>query len=387
MFRSVDRVNILPFAVLWVCSSLATPHPDRIDLDFFFSPGCSECARVEQTVLPKLDARFKDRYVLVRHDLTQTETIPLLIAYQDRCHNIDNGRVSIVVDHTVYLSGYDVIATGLCDRVQEALARHQHPGWKPEPPPDMDRKETRSAVTEHARGLTLSVVVIGGLLDGFNPCAISTLILFMSVLIIAQADRKTRLFVGLSFIGAAFVVYTGLGLGVLYIFRKAPHFAYVKRLVEIGLGLGMFPLALLSFRDAARFHKSRRPTDVTLQLPKRIKARIHSVLTTRLTVGASLLGGAAAGAIVTLLESVCTGQSYVPVLMYLLKSDVTDISAWGFLLLYNAFFVLPLVVVFGCFHCGLQLRTLIEWSKRNLVAIKLLLGLFFAAMAVLLLWP
>jgi hypothetical protein len=33
----------------------------------------------------------------------------------------------------------------------------------------------------------------------------------------------------------------------------------------------------------------------------------------------------------------------------------------------------------------MQLTALIEWSKRNLVVVKILLGLFFSAMAVLLL--
>ena len=36
-------------------------------------------------------------------------------------------------------------------------------------------------------------------------------------------------------------------------------------------------------------------------------------------------------------------------------------------------------------HRGIQLVALIEWSKRNLVFAKILLGLFFSAMALLLL--
>jgi len=77
--------------------------------------------------------------------------------------------------------------------------------------------------------------------------------------------------------------------------------------------------------------------------------------------------------------------SYVPVLMYMLKKEHADLCTWCLLVIYNLLFVLPLAAVFVCFHRGMQLTALIDWSKRNLVVVKILLGLFFSAMAVLLL--
>jgi cytochrome c biogenesis protein CcdA len=70
----------------------------------------------------------------------------------------------------------------------------------------------------------------------------------------------------------------------------------------------------------------------------------------------------------------------------MLKRDCSDFTSWILLITYNLLFVLPLTVVFICFHRGLQLTSLINWSKRNLVVVKILLGFFFAAMALLLLW-
>jgi len=48
-----------------------------------------------------------------------------------------------------------------------------------------------------------------------------------------------------------------------------------------------------------------------------------------------ILGGRVTGAGVTMLESVCTGRSYIPVLMYLLKRNPTDVSSWTMLITYN----------------------------------------------------
>ena len=386
MFRLKGIVLTALLLAGHVCSASADAASGQVSLDIFFSPGCTECERVKRVVFPELEARFEGFYEMVWHDVTKTETVPLLLAYKQRNHSTDNGRVSLVVDHTAFLSGYEAIATGLCDRVNEALVNRQKPGWTVPQPPALDQVAAQAVVETSAKAFTVSVVAVGGLLDGFNPCAISTLIFFMSVLTVAKASRKTRLLVGISFISASFLVYTGLGLGFLFAFRQAPNFPLVKKITEILLGLCMIPLAVLSFCDAFRFRKSQRPDDVTLQIPKNIKASIHAFMNSRLGVGGPILGGLVTGAGVTILESVCTGQSYVPVLMYMLKTDSSSLWIWSLLITYNLLFVLPLAAVFLCFHRGMQLKALIDWSKRNLVVVKILLGLFFTAMAILLLW-
>lgn len=369
-----------------LCFAQAEATSEQVSLNLFYSPGCPECERFKQAVLPAFQDRYSGLYRLVWHDLNQAATIPLLLAYQQRCHNTDNGKISIVVDHSVFLSGYAAIATGLCDRVDEALLSRQAPGWTPPQPPPVNRSATLAAARTRAQALTLSVVVAGGLTDGFNPCATSTLIFFLSVLAAGKATRRTRLMVGTSFISAAFLVYLGLGLGFLFVLRQIPNLALVKTVIETVFGLCLIPLAALSFRDALRYRRTHRPDAVTLQIPRRIKGLIHTFTSAHVGVGGPLLGGFITGAGVTVLESVCTGQGYVPVLTYLLKTHDSNLRTWALLLLYNALFVLPLAVVFACFHRGLQIQALIDWSRRNLAAVKLLLGLFFAAMAVLLLW-
>ncbi len=82
------------------------------------------------------------------------------------------------------------------------------------------------------------------------------------------------------------------------------------------------------------------------------------------------------------LESVCTGQVYVPTLILMVKATGSGMALM-LLLLYNAMFILPLVVVFAATYRGLNTQTLVEWSRRNVVTSKVLLGAFFAAMGVL----
>ena len=365
---------------------LAAPaEPVPVQLDFFFSAGCTECEKVKTELFPELEDLFEGQYELHRYDISISTNIPLLLAYQKRCDSHQNGKVSIVVDRRIFLSGYDIISTRLLDCVDEALSLRQLPEWSLADKPLLNDGKADEVVKESVGAMTLSVVAVGGLVDGLNPCAISTLIFFISVLALAKVNRRVRLMVGTAFILASFVVYTAMGLGFVFALRQAPSFNLIKKTVETCIGLGMIPLAFLSFRDAFRFRKSERPDDVTLQIPKKIKKRIHSYMNSRLGVGGPILGGLVTGAAVTILESVCTGQSYLPVLMYMLKKDLSHFCSWALLIIYNLLFVLPLIIVFICFHRGMEVAALINWSKRNLVITKILLGLFFTAMAVLLL--
>jgi len=384
VFQKITLAGLLFFSVPGLVSA-AEAEPPPVQIDLFFSPGCTECEQVKAEVLPDIEELFSGQYELHQHDITLSQNVPLLLAYQQRCGNRHNGKVSLVVDRALFLSGYSAISTGLVACVSEALVQRQYPGWTIAAAPLLTAAEADAIVQESASALNFSVVAIAGLIDGVNPCAISTLIFFISVLALAKIDRRIRLLVGVSFIFASFMVYTALGLGFIFVLRQAPNFGLVKRVIEVVIGFGMIPLAYLSFRDAVRYRKSARPSDVTLQIPKGIKLRIHSFMNSRMGVGGPILGGLVIGAGVTILESVCTGQGYLPILMYVLKQDCTNLCTWVLLLTYNLHFVLPLIIVFICFHRGMQVTALIAWSKRNLVLTKILLGLFFTAMAVLLL--
>ncbi len=191
----------------------------------------------------------------------------------------------------------------------------------------------------------------------------------------------------MAFITASFLVYLGVGLGLLLVLRRMSEFGVLRRGVEWVLGVCLVVLAVFSLRDALRYRRSERVEDVTLQLPGGIKRRIHTLARRRMGAGGPVLGGFAVGACVTVLESVCTGQGYVPVLAYLARAGASGGRFWLLLVLYNLLFVLPLAVVFVCFHQGMQVPGLIAWSRRNLVAVKVLLAVFFAGLALLLLWP
>jgi hypothetical protein len=239
-------------------------------------------------------------------------------------------------------------------------------------------------VRERAAGFTAVLVALAGLGDGLNPCAFSTIVFLVSLLAVAKVQGRLLLATGAVFCAASFITYTALGLGFLQALRACASFRWLQAGVLWATALGLLVLAALSFRDAWRFRCSGRAQDVTLQLSDAMKARIHRLMRSRLAGGGLVAGAFGLGAGVTFLESVCTGQMYVPTLVYVIHSGASNARTWGLLLLYNAMFVLPLIVVFVLAYRGAGTGFFLSWSRRHVVPSKVLLGTLFLVLAAVL---
>ncbi|MCF7837949.1 MAG: hypothetical protein K9N49_04895, partial [Candidatus Marinimicrobia bacterium] len=117
-----------------------------------------------------------------------------------------------------------------------------------------------------------------------------------------------------------------------------------------------------------------------------LKKKMHRLMRHELRATSLALGSLAIGAGVTVIESVCTGQVYVPTLVLILQGGRDWGRAAALLVLYNLMFVLPLILIFWLTYRGLEMPALLAWSRRHVVPGKLLLAAFFLALAALLLW-
>ena len=85
-----------------------------------------------------------------------------------------------------------------------------------------------------------------------------------------------------------------------------------------------------------------------------------------------------------MLESVCTGQLYLPTLVHV--SRFGNRRAWALLLLYNFAFILPLFAVFLGVACGMRNRRLAQLARDNVVPAKIMLGIIFMLLAAAMAW-
>ncbi len=188
---------------------------------------------------------------------------------------------------------------------------------------------------------------------------------------------------GATYCLAAFVTYIAIGFGLLRALHLLDQFETIQKGIEIVMLCLLGVLALLSFRDAYRFHAGANPDDITLQLPDKVKRLSHKIMREGLKTKNLILGGITIGVLVTGLETVCTGQVLVPTLVVVIREAGQSTRELAYLLLYNFMFILPLIVVFVLTYFGLTTEALMAWSRRNVVFSKVMLGCFFVAMGVL----
>jgi hypothetical protein len=158
-------------------------------------------------------------------------------------------------------------------------------------------------------------------------------------------------------------------------------FPLIQKAVEGVILAALVVLAILSFVDAWRYWRNGKSKAIILQLPQGIKTRIHGLMRKGLGTKHLVYGGFFVGLTVTALESICTGQVYVPTLVLVLKSGCSPLRNGFYLLLYNLMFMVPLVAIFLLTFFGLRTERLIEWGGRNVVPSKILLGLLFLGLA------
>lgn len=119
----------------------------------------------------------------------------------------------------------------------------------------------------------------------------------------------------------------------------------ISTTVAYGVACLTLALAAWSFVDFVRCRRSGDVKTMTLGLRASVKQRIHKVIRVGLSTRGLALGSAAVGVLVALLESVGTGQVYLPVIMFIVRAPGLRADAIAYPLLYNVMFIAPLVAI------------------------------------------
>ena len=216
--------------------------------------------------------------------------------------------------------------------------------------------------------VTLGAVVLGGIADGVNPCAFTVLLLFItSVLAAAQARtqegaaslRRRVIGLGSIYIASVFLTYLALGVGLLStaeLFTERHLPARLGAVASIVLGLWML--------------KDYFVPELGLRLtaPAAV-GRWARTAAQRATLPALVAGGMLIG----LCTVPCSGAVYLAVLS-LLAAQPSALAGFGYLVLYNVVFVLPLVGVLIAASARPALNRLAHWNLHYRERVRLGLG-------------
>lgn len=359
-----------------------------LDVEFFVQEGCAECLVLKRDYLPALARRYPGR---VRTNVSDTHNVPTFLRLLEilEARGVKaNEPVYMVVNGKQVLSGWGEIVKRGFGVIDETFSVTSTNNTLTSAPPRLCEKQDSGSIarTEENAAARLFrrfgwlAVAIAGLADGLNPCAFATIV-FLTSLLASGGRRGRAVFMGgLAFCLASFVTYFLIGFGLLSALRRLEGLALVRSLVEWGTVVALAVLGSFSLLDAWRYNRTGDAGSVRLRLPQGIKRRIH-VFARHRWGGPAVFGtGLLCGAGVTLLESVCTGQMYLPTLVFMSREG-GGLRAWGMLLLYNVLFAVPLFAVFLLGVFGLRSQRLAGLTHRNVVPSKILLSAVFFALA------
>ena len=246
-----------------------------------------------------------------------------------------------------------------------------------------------AAVISRFLSFGLFTVLGAGLIDGFNPCAFTVLVFFISFLSFVGYRKLELLVLGAVFIFSVFVTYILIGIGLFKFIQSLEVFSLLSKIIYLGTAVLAIILGIYSLYDWYIYKKTGNPEEIKLKLPQFIKKKIQRIIqdTTRnrrRTLIDLAIAVFVSGFIVSLLESVCTGQTYVPTIAYVLKTSSLRGKAFFYLALYNLMFILPLVIIFLAALRGVTSEMFSKMARRHLQAVKLLTAALFFLLAFLL---
>lgn len=248
-----------------------------------------------------------------------------------------------------------------------------------------DLVQAERAIVERYSSISWGAVLSAGLIDGINPCAFVTIIFLLSYLALMEYRKQDIIFVGISFTAAVFLTYLLIGLGFL---KFAKYLETVPFLAQIIYYLAVFLAALVGILNLSDFIKIRRGSmkNMKLKLSDDLRQKINAVIRRNIRIQHFVLGAAIIGFGVSVLELACTGQTYLPTVLFIVNIQGFQAKAFLLLLFYNIAFIVPLIIVFVLYLYGVTDKQFSAWLGRHGAKIKLATGLLFIGLAVLLLF-
>lgn len=390
LLRRTSAISVLIGVLLLVsyvrpippsAAALSNPSAPAIHLAYFSKAGCSVCARVNdyldtvQGLYPQL--------IITEFPIEEEESKALSEWLGQRYGVPEEKRLSTptVFVGQDYLVGSDEVTV---ENLRAVLDKYVSSGaeatWAEVLANDFDPEQSGRTIVERFRSFGALTVVGAGLLDGLNPCAFATIVFFISYLAFMGRKGREVLAVGGAFALGVFLTYLLVGLGMLKVLEQLPFLTTLGRWLYGVTALFCLGLAVFTFLD---YRKARRGQHqaMTLRIPLRLRKRINRVIREGAQARAFVPVALVTGFVVSIIELACTGQVYLPTIIFVMGVPEMQGKAFLYLLLYNLAFILPLVVVFALAYFGTTSEQLGMFINRRTATIKLGTALLFLVLA------
>ncbi len=368
----------LTFASTGLTAADSSPKADASaqspDIEVFVREGCPHCARAE-AFLAKLQLEQPQLGITVRDVSKEPAALDRLKQISESLGFASARVPTFVVGGQLIVGFSDEANTAQLIRNSLAQARSQSRAL-----PIVTSETFALDFFGHRLALDqvgLPVFTLAmGLIDGFNPCSMWVLILMISLLA-PMKDRLRMIAVAGTFVAVEGIAYFIFMAAWLNLFL----FVGLSRASEVIIAVLALAAGVINLKDFVAFGRG-----VSLSIPEAAKPGLYARM--RGVLQAENLAGAIAGVVVLavlvqIVEFMCTSGFPVLYTRILTLRHLDNVTYYGYLLLYDAAYMLDDVIVLAIGVVTLSQRRLQEREGQWL---KLISGLVMIALGAYLLF-
>ena len=373
-----------PYAINSFAAGTPSSVSYPVHLAYFYEVGCHDCDEAK-IVLKDISEKYPDNLIIKSFDIGLTENMELAESLGELYKMPEEERllVPVIFLGDDYLFRSTITFDNLDELIQKYLTTETVPPWGKVKEKDLTTQERLIA---RFQSFGLAAVAVSGLIDGINPCAFASIIFFISYLILINRKGREILWVGGIFTLSVFLTYFLIGTGALKMIISLSFLPLVRKIFVLVTAALALILGVVSLYDYLQFKKKGTTKDAKLQLPTFLKNLIHTAIRKNVRLSNYILMAAVTGFIVSLLELACTGQIYLPTIMFISTIPDLKVNALFYLLFYNLMFVVPLILVFSFTYWGATSAQWAALTQKNFGKIKMAMSLLFFGLAGLLLY-
>jgi len=322
--------------------SVAITTNNLINLHFFHND-CNECHDVK-----KLLNELKNEYSLqiIEYNILKKKNYLELLKFEKKYNVESYSPVSIFIG-TNFMNGSGQIYENLEKYIIEQKEKQDSIFI------EIDNEKTDDLLFEKFQKFTLPTVITLGLLDGINPCIFSVWLLLLGILSAYSNNTTSKLLLcTFCFAAGIFITYFIIGLGIFSIINELNHQfrQYLNWFLAVFcMSLGIINLMILT-KNKSLFSIPKNWQTKLLKLIKKIKnGQLFSIF----IIGIS----------VAFLETICSGQIYLPAVKYMFVFDIQ--KSIILLLCYNIMFILPLFLLAILIIFGIRTINMLIWFQHR----------------------
>jgi hypothetical protein len=356
---------------------------EGFEVHFFYLTGCQHCEEQEP-----FNKKLENTYSIniTSHDATTPQGSALLAEMLEELGIKDEPEFPITIitisENQVFIDGWVSGGWESEETTGKAIEEALKQCWKGNCPPSAGEEPKHKIKLPLIGEIVLAdyslpaLAIILGLVDGFNPCAMWVLVYLISI-VATLRDRKRIWLICGSFVLASGILYFLFMTAWLNAFLLI---GYVKA-VTVVIGLVALGGGILQVREVIKT-KGAIVCEVTGEESRtKTMTKIQKIVSSPLTLG--ILGGIIVLAFtVNAVEFVCSAAIPAVFTQVLSLSNLSTFQYYAYILLYDAFFMLDDIIIFGTAAFALTSRLGDRYAKYSRpvgATILIILGLLLLA--------